>query len=55
MARKLLVSAIMGSVEYIMQTIDNVAYTLKRNWRDYRSHRKRKLASLWSVLGSVRV
>jgi hypothetical protein len=52
MARKLLVCAIMGSVEYIMQMLDNVAYTLKCNWRAYRSHRKRKLTSLWSVLGS---
>jgi SRSO17 transposase len=52
MARKLLASAIMGSVEYIMQMIDNVAYTLKCNWRAYRSHRKRKLTSLWAVLDS---
>ena len=52
MARKLLISAIMGSVEYIMQTIENVAYTLKCNWRAYRSHRKQKLISLRLVLGS---
>jgi SRSO17 transposase len=55
MARKLLVSAIVGSVEYIAQMLDNVAYTLKSNWRAYRSHRKRKLASLWAALGSAHI